>query len=124
MQRCSRIAFGAASVSRGTSAHVWSLGPVHCFVVLLGLLCALQVAFADVYQSTVMPFRLVNGFAVIVPVTVNGHGPYDFMLDTGSTVTAVDRELGQELALQAEGQGTVTTLTQHLSASIALVRQV
>jgi predicted aspartyl protease len=124
MQRSSRVAVGAVSVSRRTVAHIWNLSPVHCFLVLLGLLCALQVAFADAYQSRLMPFRLVHDFAVIVPVTVNGHGPYDFMLDTGSTVTAVDRELGQELGLQGEEQGTVTTLTQRLSASIALVRQI
>lgn len=124
MQRNSRLGVGAVSVSRFSGAHIWNPGPVHCLLVLLGLLGALPVAFAEDYQSTLMPFRLVHDFAVIVPVTVNGHGPYDFMLDTGSTVTAVDRELGQELGLQAEAQGTVTTLTQRLSASIALVRQV
>jgi predicted aspartyl protease len=71
-----------------------------------------------------MPFHLVNGFAVIIPVAVNGHGPYDFMLDTGTTIMVVDRELGEELALQPQAQGTVTTLTQQLSASIAVARRV
>ena len=55
---------------------------------------------------------------------VNGHGPYDFMLDTGTTIMVVDLELGQELALEPQAQGTVTTLTQQLSASIAVARRV
>jgi predicted aspartyl protease len=59
-----------------------------------------------------------------VPVTVNGSGPYDFMLDTGSTITSVDRELGQELALQPRGQGVVMTLTERTPASLAVARRV
>jgi hypothetical protein len=71
-----------------------------------------------------MPFRLVAGFAVVIPVMVNGHGPYDFMLDTGTTIMVVDLELGRELALEPQAQATVTTLTQQLSASIAVARGV
>jgi hypothetical protein len=122
MQRSSHVAPGAGLLCRWTGACVWSLGPVRCFFILFVLLCFAPVSRADAPLNTV-PFHLVRGFAVIVPVTVNGRGPYDFMLDTGSTVTAVDRELAQELALQPEAQGTVTTLTQHISASIALLHR-
>ena len=73
---------------------------------------------------TAVPFHFVRGFAVIVPVTVNGHGPYDFMLDTGCTITTVDRELGQELALEPQGQGTVMTLTQQRTSPLAFARAV
>lgn len=31
--------------------------------------------------------RIVNDFMIVVPVTINGSGPYDFMLDTGTTNT-------------------------------------
>jgi hypothetical protein len=122
MQPSSHVASSAGLLRRWTSPRVWDLSPVRCFFILLILLCLAPVLRADAAQN-VVPFHLMRGFAVMVPVTVNGHGPYDFMLDTGSTVTAVDRELGQELALEPEGQGTVTTLTQHISASIALVQR-
>jgi hypothetical protein len=46
------------------------------------------------------------------------------MLDTGSTITSVDRELGQELALQPQGQGMVMTLTERASTSLAVARRV
>ena len=37
-----------------------------------------------------LPFHLVNRHQMIVGVYVNHSGPYDFLLDTGMQVTAVD----------------------------------
>jgi predicted aspartyl protease len=128
MKPSSRVAFGTGFVSRWTGIRIWSPGPAGCFSVLLVLLCLVPQLFAEASApspvSGLVPFHLVRGFAVIMPVTVNGQGPYDFMLDTGTTIMVVDRELGRELALEPQGQGTVTTLTQQLSASIAVVRRV
>ncbi len=128
MKPSSRVAFGTGLVSRWTGTRIWNLGPARCFSVLLIVLCFVLHSSASAPEpspvSNFMPFHLVNGFAVIIPVVVNGHGPYDFMLDTGTTIMVVDRELGQELALQPQAQGTVTTLTQQLSAAIAVARRV
>jgi hypothetical protein len=128
MKASSRVAFGAGFISRWTGARIWSLGPARCLSVVLVLLYLVSRSFADIAEPrqapSLVPFRLVGGFAVIIPVMVNGHGPYDFMLDTGTTIMVVDLELGQELALEPQAQGTVTTLTQQLSASIAVVRRV
>ena len=56
-------------------------------------------------------FKMVgpNDAAIIVPVKVNGRGPYDFVLDTGATFTCVDEELAAELKLPEwkGGFGTV-----------------
>lgn len=128
MKASSRVAFSAGSMSRWTGARIWSLGPARCFSVLLVLLYLVSRTFADTpdprQAPSLVPFRLAGGFAVILPVMVNGHGPYDFMLDTGTTIMVVDLQLGQELALEPQAQGTVTTLTQQLSASIAVARRV
>jgi predicted aspartyl protease len=43
-----------------------------------------------------------NDAAVLVPVHVNGAGPFDFVLDTGATLTCVDASLANRLALEAE----------------------
>lgn len=45
-------------------------------------------------------FRLAQRRFVVVPVLVNGQGPYDFLLDTGSTTSVVDDELAKELGLK------------------------
>lgn len=128
MKASSRVAFSTGFISRWTGARIWSLGPARCFSVLLVVLYLVSRTFAETPEPrqapSLVPFRLAGGFAVILPVIVNGHGPYDFMLDTGTTIMVVDLELGHELALEPQAQGTVTTLAQKLSASIAVARRV
>ena len=128
MKDSPRVAFSAGFISRGTGARIWSFGPARCSSVMLVLLYLVSSSFADTPEPrqapSLVPFRLAGGFAVILPVMVNGHGPYDFMLDTGTTIMVVDLELGQELALEPQARGTVTTLTQQISALIAVARRV
>jgi predicted aspartyl protease len=40
-----------------------------------------------------------GGAAVLVPVYLNGEGPFDFVLDTGATLTCVDQALAARLGL-------------------------
>lgn len=40
-----------------------------------------------------------GGAALMVPVRINGEGPYQFILDTGATITCVDEPLAASLAL-------------------------
>lgn len=40
--------------------------------------------------------------AILVPVHINGRGPYSFVLDTGATLTCVDQALATELSLPEE----------------------
>jgi predicted aspartyl protease len=40
-----------------------------------------------------------GGAALLVPVRVNGAGPFPFVLDTGATLTCVDEALMEELSL-------------------------
>ena len=40
-----------------------------------------------------------NDAAMIVPVKINGQGPYKFVLDTGATFTCIDQKLVDELKL-------------------------
>src|SRR5436190_23248466 len=58
----------------------------------------------DTPASTVrgeVPFELAppNDAAVIVPVKINGHGPFKFVLDTGATFTCIDQKLVDQLKL-------------------------
>jgi hypothetical protein len=56
---------------------------------------------------TVVPVRVLHGqdhtVLVLVPVTVNGRGPYDFVLDTGASVSLIDQALAQRLGLASTG---------------------
>jgi hypothetical protein len=47
--------------------------------------------------------RLIQNAQIIVPVTINHTGPYDFLLDTGAQITTVDPALAKVLDLKIEG---------------------
>src|SRR5438874_13196204 len=53
-----------------------------------------------------VPFELAppNDAAIIVPVKINGHGPFKFVLDTGATFTCIDQKHVDELKLP-DGRG-------------------
>jgi len=43
---------------------------------------------------------------VLVPVTIDGHGPFNFALDTGAGITLIDTQLADELHLPVTGGST------------------
>ncbi len=66
-----------------------------------------------------VPFHLVNRHQIIVAVSVNKSGPYNFLLDTGTQVTMVDPSLAAELHLATSGEAEVASAGFHASASFA-----
>jgi hypothetical protein len=52
--------------------------------------------------------RFIEHSILIVPVTLNHSGPFDFVLDTAAQVTTIDPELAAELRLKMLGQTGVT----------------
>jgi predicted aspartyl protease len=66
-----------------------------------------------------LPFRLVNRYQMIVAVSVNHTGPYNFLLDTGTQITMLDPSLAAELRLNTEGSAGVNGAGFHASASFA-----
>src|ERR1039458_5955944 len=55
-----------------------------------------------------LPLRLVQRSQIVVPVTINHTGPFDFMVDTGAQVMTVDPALAAELNLKMQGTAGVT----------------
>ena len=48
-----------------------------------------------------VPLRFANGYQMIVAVSVNHSGPYNFLLDTGTQFSMIDPSLAAELHLPA-----------------------
>jgi Aspartyl protease len=69
-------------------------------------------------------FRSPRGSSIVVPVYMNDSGPFDFLLDTGSTITIIDPELLRSLRLDVIEGGTVTTLAGKTPIPLALARTV
>jgi|ERR1700757_4511453 predicted aspartyl protease len=54
-----------------------------------------------------IPFHNVNQHQMLVAVSINHSAPYDFLLDTGTQMSVVDRSVATELHLRTTGAATV-----------------
>ena len=65
-------------------------------------------------ETSVEPTQVASGkdaFArITVPVTINGQGPYDFMVDTGANRSCISTVLAAKLALPTGGKVLVNTI--------------
>src|SRR6266567_107424 len=64
-----------------------------------------------------LPFRLVNRHQIVLPVSINYSGPYDFLLDTGTQITMVGPSLAAELHLKTSGAAVISGAGFHESGS-------
>jgi hypothetical protein len=62
-----------------------------------------------------LPFRFVNHHLIVLAVSINHTGPYNFQLDTGTQITMIDPSLATGLHLETQGAGAGS----RQSASIA-----
>jgi len=67
----------------------------------LGLLLLINVACPMVVRAEgALEMRLLGGRLPVVPVYLEGQGPFDFLLDTGTNSTIVTPELAARLGLR------------------------
>ncbi len=66
-----------------------------------------------------LPFRLANRHQIVLAVSINHTGPYNFQLDTGTQVTMIDPSLAAGLHLETQGAAIVAGAGSRQSASIA-----
>jgi predicted aspartyl protease len=70
-----------------------------------------------------VPLRQLQGGLVIVHVTINSSGPFDFLIDTGAQITTVDSQLAAQLGLQPVGSAGVSGVaTQQRRFAVQLTR--
>src|SRR5205809_7300844 len=57
------------------------------------------------FSSTKVKFRLAGGVQplILLPVEVNGEGPFEFILDTGAGTSLLSSELGKKLDIKILG---------------------
>jgi predicted aspartyl protease len=95
------------------------------FLVVVGFAMTLGAGAATPSSGGVttvlqVSFTTINDYMVVVPVEVNGSGPYRFLFDTGTSRSVIDRQMADQLALQPVGQGEAVGLAG--SAVVSLVR--
>jgi hypothetical protein len=64
---------------------------------------------AQVLQSNdIVNFRLRDGYLILVQIRINGVGPFDFLLDTGTSRTVIDPDLARQLRAPVIGEVSLT----------------
>jgi len=76
------------------------------FVLLVMALLVVSPGMAATFGSNpaVIHFKTVGDGGIVVPVKVNGAGPFEFLLDTGTTTTIIDAKLAAQLKLPVTGK--------------------
>ncbi len=84
-------------------------------VLVLGFLNTPSNGNTDTYQSSgcdsAVRFKLRDNYKVMVPVSVNGLEPMDFILDTGTKTTMIDECICRKLELKMVARMPLTTFT-------------
>ncbi|MGD0547671.1 MAG: retropepsin-like aspartic protease [Terracidiphilus sp.] len=75
-------------------------------------------------SNDIVNFRLRDKYLMIVPATVNGAGPYNFLLDTGATHTVIDPALARQLQLSMIGAASLTTVSDVRRDQLARLKAV
>jgi predicted aspartyl protease len=79
---------------------------------------------AESPQRVTVPMRPYKGTRAVVAVKVNGAGPYEFMVDTGATITVLDTALFHELGLQAMGSSRVVSSAGVTNQVLSQVKEI
>jgi hypothetical protein len=66
-----------------------------------------------------VPFRFVNRHQMVLAVSINHTGPYNFQLDSGTQITMIDPSLAPELHLDTQGTVVVAGAGSRQPASFA-----
>lgn len=76
-------------------------------------------------ENTVrISFTTADHFLVVVPVSINGAGPFNFLLDTGATNSDIDRGLADQLSLPGVGEHEVIGIQEKVRLSIVHARSI
>lgn len=67
--------------------------------------------------TSVVPVRTLQGYLMVVGVSMNGAGPFNFLVDTGTNTTLIDPQLAVELGLKPVDKISLTSLASAVSTS-------
>jgi hypothetical protein len=63
------------------------------------MICLVPRAFCDQSQTVTVPFNLLITKHIVIPIKVNGKGPYRVVFDTGAPVNMLSSKVGREAGL-------------------------
>jgi len=90
------------------------------FLLLLTPMVALARTTQCPANAAAIPFHSLVGSPIVIQISINHVGPYEFMVDTGALVTIIDPRLATELNLRPRGLVRVTSILNY--AAVDLVK--
>ncbi len=90
--------------------------------MVLGFSLGSIPASASPFGDNAVRLRVKDGFRLVIPVLINGQGPYDFLLDTGAAHTSIDGRIARKLQLKAQSQKQVVAYPGTPMVAVAAVR--
>jgi hypothetical protein len=97
---------------------------VRCFTLLLAIALPGALVAQDKQTKEVIPFRLRDGYLMVVEAKVNGVGPFRFLVDTGTTRTVIDPALANQLQVPTVGEVNVTTVLHYRQDKLVRLQDV
>jgi predicted aspartyl protease len=97
------------------TSSLWRLGATRKLYVLMLVVCAglsgCSISLGQAQQVTpgngiTVPVQVVQvdgATQIDAALTIDGHGPYTFVLDTGAETSAIDSSLARRLGLKRDG---------------------
>jgi predicted aspartyl protease len=90
--------------------------------IIVAALLIQQLAFASTdAEEPRIGFSFVHESLVVVPVFINGRGPYRFLLDTGATNTIVSNRVADQLNIPIGKTETVLTAGGSVAATKRMI---
>ena len=96
-------------------------------VASLSVLALLHVVYAAPRCPGNAPglrLRMVHNSIIVIQIQINGSGPYDFAVDTGSQLTMVDPSLASELRLVLEGTTGISGVASYTQNAYVYVDRI
>jgi predicted aspartyl protease len=90
------------------------IGPM---AVLMSIGCPMGTEAQPEASLAKVEFTTLQDYMIVVPVIINGTGPFKFLLDTGTSRSAVTAKLEAKLGLPASVMGSTVGLTGTLAVS-------
>jgi predicted aspartyl protease len=78
-------------------------------ITVAALIALAPASFTAVSTPSSVPFRLTSRSDIVVPATVDGQGPFQFLVDTGSSRSVISTELTSRLGLPAVAHTLMVT---------------
>ena len=88
------------------------------FMRLIALSCFAFAAASPAEDLISVEFKMIHDYMIVVPVTINGAGPFHFLLDTGTSRSVANGKIADQLSLPRISEGEAVGVDGNLHVTL------